>query len=70
MICPKCTRPPEDYFTGEWVHKTIDGHPRMVCRTCGYVDDRRVWVGGIYHGPPEKLRGYKKDAGSVERKTR
>lgn len=69
MICPKCKSASDDYITGTWVHKIIDGHPRMVCNTCGYVDEHRIWVDDIYHGPPEKLHGYKREAGSVERKT-
>ena len=78
MICPKCSIAPDDYVTGEWIHKRINGHPRRVCRTCGYVDERKCWVSGVYCGPPEKnpekisdlnSRELKHEAGSLERKT-
>ena len=55
MICPKCTRSPEDYVTGEWVHKIINGHLRMVCNICGYIDERKVWIDDVYHGSPDKM---------------
>lgn len=66
MICPKCSRAPDDYITGEWVSKEIDGYPRRVCSTCGYVDECKCWVSGVYRGPPgQEFCGYKTQAGSL-----
>lgn len=41
----------EENQRGTWVKTKVKGQRRQKCNYCGALDERDVWVDGIYCGP-------------------
>jgi hypothetical protein len=58
-------------FEGSWEIKFVNGYLRRVCKTCGFVDDRKTWIEidnkKFYTGDPEKNPQESKRYNLVER---